>query len=168
MIIVTLEIQNTIKPIACDDEAKFLQLSSEVQYYEIRRMLGVPFYNDMLANVATDKYVKLINGDDWQVSGNMYSHAGLKKVIAYINYSKWVYLSELIESYTGVVMQRNDYANKANEGYIKRLSDEAFQIAMDEWQLIKQYLSYKNDVYPLFYCNSNTTKKPIITNIRRY
>lgn len=167
--IVTLTIQQTIKPVVVDDVDKFEQLSFEVQQFEISKLLGDALYNDMLDNITDAKYVKLITGDSWTVNGRKYVHNGLQTVIAYINYSKWLYRSQVIESYTGAVIQKSDYADRAQEGYIKQLSDEARQYAMEEWAKVEQYIIDHADDYP-YYCTSESRKttKPIVTTLRRY
>jgi len=146
--IITLAEQLAIKPIAVDDEAKYYQLADEVQEYELRKLIGEPLYNDMLDNLALPKYEKLIEGDTWTYGGYRYTHKGLKFVLAYLIYSKWVYRSMLIETNTGVVLQTSEYNEKASEGYIKRLSDEATQIAMDEMSKIKRYIEANIGDYP--------------------
>jgi len=168
--LITYREQQTIKSIAIDDTAKYNELVIEAQEFELKKALSEPLYNDMLDNIYDEKYQKLLNGDSWISEGNKYTHKGMKFVLAYLVYSRWIRRAHVIDSYTGLVQQRSDYAEHISEGTIKQLSSDAYEVAINALNETIAYIKFYQNLYDKYICANSESKyrNPRIWNIRRY
>lgn len=151
MAILTFEQQQAIKPISVNNEDDYTQLEKEVEDYELSKLLGYAFFQDVSENPTN--YVDLLDGCSFEdIRGITVNHVGLRKVLAYLVYSKYVGSSFVKDTFTGFVQKTRQDSETIGEGTRKRLMQESYEIAMNYFELIKMYIELNNDTYPLWSC----------------
>ena len=167
-LLLTYSQQIAIKKISANNQAKYDQIATEVENSELIDLLGVAQVQDLQNNPTTAANINLLNGSTFvDCRGNTVTQKGLRYVIAYLNYSKYLGESYVTDSFTGFVTKNRPDAELLSEGQTKRLMDTARKIAMTAFELIKEFLIKNNNVYPLY--NQNFTNKvytPKISGLR--
>lgn len=157
MALTNFAIQQTIKPISPNKATGFDIICSEVEQVYLPKILGITMYSDLLANGAN--YTDLIEGSNFVVNGVQYSHRGLKYILCYYNYAKYIKNAHLADSFTGLVVQNRDETTHVSSAEIERFSIESIEIANTAWLLTKFYLDNNISLYPYWYCGDS---KPIL------
>lgn len=159
--------QQQIRPISSNFVNKFEQLSVEVESLELDKLLGYAFYQAVYASPTS--YDDLLNGCSFEdYNGNIVTHRGLKYVLAYLNFAKYISESYVQDTFTGFVQKTRTDSERISSGDIKRLQQEAREIAFNAFSLIRIYLNKNYDLYPLWGCDSDVkTYKPIVYGIKK-
>jgi hypothetical protein len=153
--ILTFQKQQTIKAISANNEHQYDQLAEEIEQTELRDLLGVAFLQQVQNNPTT--YKDLIEGSTFtNCSGITLTHKGLEYVLAYLNYAKYIGQSFINDTFSGFTVKQMDDSSPINEGTMKRLINDNRKIAMNEWEIVKEYLNAQN--FELW--NSIKSKKP--------
>ena len=161
--------QQTIKKISANNEAKYTQLATEVEDVELRDLLGTALLQDLQANPTSEANVKLLDEYEFEdCNGNTVKHKGLRYVLAYFNYAKYVGSSFIVDTFSGFKQQNTPNSDPVSEGTMKRLQTENNKIAMRSWELIKEYLDLNYTDYPLWnYTKSKNPTMPKFTFLRK-
>lgn len=156
--------QQATKKISANNSSKYDQLALEVENKELSDLLGVALLQDLQTNPTLARNLLLLNGDTFtDCNGNSIRHRGIRFVLAYINYSRYIGESFINDTFTGFVTKTRPDSELLSEGNIKRLQLENRSIALKEWEIIKEYLDLKTDVYTLWMCTSK--RKPFTPRI---
>lgn len=156
--------QQAIKAISPNNQAKYNQLATEVEENELRSLLGVALLQDIQdAPTSADNATLLDGGTFTDYNGNTLRFRGLRQVLAYLNYSRYIGESFVNDTFTGMVQKTRPDSELLSEGTMKRLQNENRAIAMTEWELIKRYLDDNTDLYPKW--GDSATKKPFTPRI---
>jgi hypothetical protein len=145
--------QIAIKKMSANNQQKYAALAGEVEELELKELLGIALLQDLQTNPGTASNLLLLNGTSFtNYMGQTVSHKGLRYVIAYLNYSKYIGESYVNDTYTGVVSKRREESELLSEGSIKRLQDQARRQGLMEWKIIKDYLNCNTSLFPLWLC----------------
>jgi len=168
MALLTIVQQQAIKPISGNWAASikitggvnnFTQLQIEVEEKELKKLLGLAFLQAIQANPTDANYVKLLDGTTFEdCEGNNVSFKGLRYVLSYMNYSKYVSESHFGDTYSGMVQKTRNETTPLNSGDIKRTQLDSQEIALSDFEIIKDYLNENTSTFPLW--NSIKSKKP--------
>jgi len=151
--------QQAIKKISANNQSKYDQLAAEVEENELRKLLGVALLQDVQDNPTTAENVVLLDGGTFtDCDENEIRFRGVRYILAYLNYSRYIGESFVNDTFTGMVQKTRADAELLSEGTMKRLQNENREIALAEWDLVKKFLDAEYESYPLW--NSNKTKKP--------
>lgn len=162
--------QQALKAISANNQSKYTQIATEVENNELRQLIGAAFLNDLQINYATLWNGKLLNGDSYNdCAGNAVKHRGLKFVLSYLNYVKYLNVSDVADTFTGFVAKTHENAQPLAEGRIIRLQNDAKNIALSEFEMIKQYLDLNAVNFPYWYYSTPNKKiyTPVFTGIRK-
>jgi hypothetical protein len=168
-LLLTYSQQQAIKKISENNEAKYNQLASEVEETELRSLLGVALLQNLQTNPTESANVILLDGGSYEnYLGQTITFKGLRYVLAYLNYSKYIGQSFVNDTYTGFTRKNHPDADAISEGTIKRLQGENRAIAMSEWELIHEFLRLNSDDYSLWiYFKSKKPFTPRISGVRK-
>lgn len=159
--------QQEIKPCSANNLEEWMQFRNEVVRSELRRLLGPV----MAANItaAPENFTALLEGDTLEYCGSEITHAGLRFVLAYMVYARYVTEQHLKDTFTGVVKKSRSEAESAGDGELRRLERGALQIANDEFVLVDLYLCQNATLYPDYKKNikSPSRGKKIFEGIRK-
>jgi len=178
MALLTLTQQQQHKPISpnwanyvkfAGGKTNFEQLQSEVEESELKRLLGAAFLLDIQTNPTDAIYVDLLDGKIFEnASGNNLKFNGLRYMLAFMNWSKHVSESHVADTFGGMVQKNRQESTPLTSGDIKRLQNDAREIALQDFEIMKIYLNDNATIYPLWNC---TTKRklytPKITGVKR-
>lgn len=160
-LILPFESQQLIKPMSLNNEDKYNQIAREVESLELDKLLGYAFYQDVSAN--QEDYSDLLNGSQFMdKQNNLVYHKGLRYVLAYLNYAKYIGESYVVDTFTGFVQKTRPDSERISTGDIKRLQQENREIGFNAFELIRMFLNKSNEnnpkLYPLW---NNTSDKKI-------
>lgn len=166
-LLLKLSEQQNIKPLTANNEGKYNQLASEVESLDIDKLLGSAFYQAVSASPSS--YSDLLNGATFEDNyGNTVTHKGLKYVIAFLNYAKYIGESYVFDTYSGFVQKNRPDSERISSGDIKRLQQENREIAFNAFELIRLFLNKNKETYPLWNCGSDKkTYKPIFYGVKK-
>ncbi len=160
MALLTLAQQQAIKPISSNwanyikitgGITNFEQLQKEVEEKEFRILLGIAFTQDIQNNPLTTSNAKLLDGGTYVNScSETITFKGLRFVLAFMNWSKYVGESFVSDTFTGMVKKNREESESLSSGDIKRLQLDAREIALQEWEIIKDFLCLNSNDYPLW------------------
>jgi hypothetical protein len=157
--ILTYSQQIAIKKISANNQSRYAAIELEVENSELMEMVGVALLQDLQQNASTDLNVKLLDGTTFvNCSGHTVYHKGLRYVLAFLVYSRYVTESLVNDTMTGFVQKTRPDAELLSDGRLRQLQETARKIALCEWQIIKEYLNLNSTDYPLWI--STETKKP--------
>ena len=174
MALLTLAQQNSIKAISQNWASStkvtgginnFDQLEAEVEEKELKILLGLALLQDVQTNPTVGSNPDLLDGASFKdCAGNTVTHKGLRYVIAYLNWEKYVGESFVSDTYTGMVKKNRDEAQSLSSGDIKRLQQSSREIALQEFELIKDYLNQNTTDFPLWI--SSKSKSPYVPKFK--
>lgn len=149
--------------------SNFEQLEKEVEQKELKQLLGVALLQDLQANPGTAANIELLDGASFvDCNNNTINQLGLRFVLAYLNHSKYIPVSGIESTFTGLVQKNRNETQNISDGKESKLQLDSREIALQEFQLIKQFLNENSDDYPLWICGK--TKQiytPIIRAVKK-
>jgi len=159
--------QQGIKPFSKNSETGYPVIANEVEQLELSKMLGRSFYQAVAAR--PEDYTDLLDGVTYtDCDNNEVSTIGLRYVLAYLNYSKYVGTNHLKDTFSGHRIKSIPESTPITQGDINRLQSENRTIALYEWENIKEYLNLNYTLYPLWgYKSNKMIEKPTIYSIRK-
>jgi len=156
--LLTYSQQIAIKKISSNNQSKFDELCREVENTDLKDLLGLALLQDLQTNPNTTANDNLLDGTSFT---NKYSQdvtfKGIRYVLAYLIHSRYIGESMAADTFTGMVRKQHENADPLSEGAIKRLQATSKEIALSEFELIKEYLDLNYTTYPLW-IKANSTK----------
>lgn len=167
-LLVTWAQQQAIKPFSVNNSSKYDQLAAEVESLEVDKLLGPAFYQAVAAAPTDENYVKILNAYTFtRADESTITHKGLRYVIAYLNFAKYIGESYIADTFTGFVQKTRPDSQQISSGDIKRLQQENREIAFNAFALIKEYLDLNTATYTLWTSESNKrTSKPVFYGLK--
>jgi len=158
--------QQSVKPIAANNESRFAQWSEEVQERELKKLIGTKLYQDLVNNSTSAIYLELLNGGTFVANDFTYTQLGLRYVLAFFIYSEYLSDSKLQDTFAGFVKKNIPESRQAEIGEIKAKQNRARQLAFGAWEEIKLFLDNNTDTYEYWECaNVRKIYPPEITKI---
>jgi hypothetical protein len=147
-----------LKPISSNvSELKALKpFILEAQEFELRPFLGEEFYiafkDDFDASPSLSTYEDLFNGVTYTYSGKQYQHEGLKAMLIYYAYARYLSNSQSHSTAFGMVQKVNENSQPISEKTLTRLVSQAVAGAKVYEQRVKDYLIRNSATYTLYEC----------------
>jgi len=136
-------------------DAKLEDIIIQTQIDDIRPLLGDKLFNDLMNN--TDDYDTLMDGGVYTYNGITYQNYGLKAVIAYYVYARYMMFGAVTDTPFGLVEKLNAQDSKPVDYPIKKsLYTSNRQSAFNIWLTVHDYLIRTNNV---LYANVCITKR---------
>jgi hypothetical protein len=146
------ERQREIKSIK--DEKQFHQIACEVEDLELIKLIGLDLLQHLQNTPTEANNKKLLDGCSYvNALGNTVTHKGLRYILAYFNYSRYLETSYVTDTATGFVEKIRTDAENISDGKIKRLQENARSLALTAWEYTEEYIVLNALVYPLYYAN---------------
>lgn len=116
----------------------------EAQEVDIKNLLGNALYNalvlDYEASPSLGTYSDLFNGSSWTCSDKTYYHRGIKVVLIYFAYARYLINSPLESTAFGTVVKKDQYSEVQDQKALQRNYDETIKLALAFWEDVKKYL----------------------------
>ena len=136
-------------------DAKLEDIIIQTQIDDIRPLLGDKLFNDLMNN--TDDYDTLMDGGVYTYNGITYQNYGLKAVIAYYVYARYMMFGSVTDTPFGLVEKLNAQDSKPVDYPIKKsLYTSNRQSAFNIWLTVHDYLIRTNNE---LYANVCITKR---------
>lgn len=120
------------------NEDKLNEMILDAQIQDLAPLLGEKLFNKLLT--VPEAFEELLSGGIYEKDGISYTNYGLKMVLAYFAYARYIMFSSLIDTPFSVVEKLNSDSRPAEASAKKTVytlnRDNAFQI----WDNVKNYL----------------------------
>ena len=144
--------QQTIKPISPNfPQPEFSQIAEEVQVEDLQKILGFEFYQDIVQNPTTTANAALLNGGTYTYNSTQYFYEGLKHVLAYFFYARYIRQSFKKDTYGGFVGKEFEESRKLNNGDESNLYNINRRLAFKYWEECLCFIKANPSDYPYFY-----------------
>lgn len=164
--LVTFDIQKTIKPVSSNNQAIFEQISEEIENYYLPHYLGRSFAYDVQTNPGD--YTALLEGVEFDdCGGNPIKFKGLYYVLAYFIYAEYLEKTKYKDTNTGFVTKTREEAAVITQGQEEKLKNYNRRLAESEVEVMEMYLNENTDIYTLWKCNIKKPYTPRLTSIKK-
>ncbi|WP_129714670.1 DUF6712 family protein [Pedobacter sp. SYP-B3415] len=166
LLITTADIRE-IRPIAqaIDDINKVEPFIAEAQQVELKDLLGVEFFYAVLA--SPDSYQTLLSGGTYNTSqGHAIAFNGLKTVLAYFSYARFLMNDNMKHTNAGFVNKVNQFSQPASQSQITAKYQDARSMAFSHWSDVILYLDTNRQQYPLWRSGCTTKTNNIRSTAR--
>jgi len=148
----TLTEQQTIKPVSGNFPlAKFDQMATETQVEDLQKLLGYDFYQDIIQNPTSTANAALLAGGTYTYNSVTYIFAGLKYVLAYLLFARYIKQSGISDTFGGMVKKNFEDSRELNNGDEKNLHNDFRKIAFKYWDECKCYIYAHSTDFPYYY-----------------
>lgn len=138
-----------ISKTAYDD--KLNEQIKDAQLLDIQPLIGERLYNKIMD--SPEDYAELLSGGQYNYNGTAYTNYGLKMVLAYYAYSRYIMFGFAIDTPTGFREKTNDNSIPIENASKKTLYTLNREAAAQVWENVKNYLTRTNN--PDFnYCHT--------------
>ena len=121
------------------NDAKLNEMILDAQILDLQPLLGESLYNKILASPAD--YEALLGGGIYEVDGIGYTNYGLKMVLAYFAYARYVMFASVTDTPFSVVEKLNPDSRPAETSAKKALYTLNREAAFQLWENVKRYLT---------------------------
>lgn len=135
--------QQEIKPIDENNAHLFDQIQSEVQNHDLQKLIGFEFFNELFQNIGD--YTSLLDGGVYIYKDTNYSFNGLKYVLAYLFFARYIRESRVNDTFSGFVTHTAEGMQPITSNEIVNLENRYREIAVTEWEACKHYLKSTED-----------------------
>lgn len=133
----------------------------DAQLFDLKGVLGNEMYWDLVADLgaspALQKYANLWNEATWTFSGHTYKHLGLKSVLCFWAYARYMAENNETDSALGLINPISKPAlgigtitSQADENAVGRRVNSARSGAFSLMNDIEYYLYFNIELYPLW------------------
>lgn len=141
---------------------------SDAQFVDVQKLMGLDFFNDLIRNHSSENYQTLLNGGVYQYDGQTYTNYGLKSVIVYYAYARYILMGSQVDTPFG--FQEKNAPNSVSVSYQEKKS--VFKMnentAFNHWENVRRFIVRNEELYPLWDNDCVGTKKSFrISKIKR-
>ncbi len=94
--------------IGCSDK-DFNRYIEEAQEFDLRPLVCEDFFNSLLINHAAPAWQELLEESNYEHLGENYQHSGLKKVLSYFAYSRYILKHNITDSSHNFVIKKTPH-----------------------------------------------------------
>lgn len=132
----------------------------EAQEFDLRPFVGESFYLEIVAQFPTlpSPFDDLWNGVKYTYQGDEYQHEGLRAVLVYHSYARYVSEGNIHSTPAGFVKKTNNFSESVGEKTISRLISQARAGATAHESRVLDYLIRNKTLFPDFKCPGTKNK----------
>lgn len=151
MPLITLADVRALKPVSRNNnnnvEFRYNSAIEESEFKDVRPLLGVKLYQDLIQNSGDANYQALLNGGSYVFENFTYDNPGLNRVLIEFAYARIIFLStETMTPYGPGVKQYKD-TESTPRNRAKELMTEQKKVAMEYWAEVENFLNRNSDDY---------------------
>lgn len=138
------------------DQTRIEPYIQEAQYSDLRPLLNDVLYLDFLKKVNDttapeyQAYQDLLNGREYVHDGNTLEYPGLKPMIAYYTYARFITKNPVHITRFGAMQKVNDQSEPVDPALLKINVNEARSLGLMYQDQAKEFLDRNIDTYPLW------------------
>lgn len=166
-IITILDIQD-FKPLSknTDTEKKVDPFIFEAQEFDLRPFMGDEFYlklvSEFQAPWADPNYENLYKGNVWTKNGKTYENPGLRAVLVYFSYARYLNKANTNSTAFGMVGKTNPDSTPITDRTIDRLVGQAMNGAKAYLNRVEFFINCNPTLFPEYTCGIESNKSGAI------
>lgn len=136
----------------CNTEKLQISINEAIEF-DLHPILCDFFYAvDDHWNDTSGAYYDLINGSEYiNCKGNLVRHAGLKQVLAYFSYARYIVINNFDDTPNGQVTKDNAWSIPKPLNELQNFSTKYSNMAREMWNRVEEYLCLQGpSVFPTF------------------
>jgi hypothetical protein len=141
-----------------------LNYEKEAIQFDLMPLLGAAFWHDIETNPLTTANALLLNGGTYMVNGDTIPFSGLKAVLVYFSYARYVAQNNIQDTPSGQHRLQSDWTVPPSVKEMQLKIDQIKSGAVAYWNQCEAFLNENQANYPLWKkCrqNSKTTSQKI-------
>lgn len=123
---------------------------SDAQFVDVQKLMGIDFFNDLLRNDTQAIYQTLLNGGDYTYNNKTYTNVGLKSVIVFYAYSRYLMFGSNVQTPFGLVQKQGNNSQEISFAEKKTMSKMNEQTAYNYWENVRLFIERNKTDYPLW------------------
>jgi hypothetical protein len=162
-IITILDIQE-FKPLSknTDTDKKVKPFIQEAQEFDLRPFMGDEFYLELINQVQNTfpnpNYKDLFDGSIWTKGGRTYENPGLRAVLVYYSYARYLNKANTNSTAFGMVGKENPDSSPITDRTIDRLVSQSMNGAKAYLNRVEYYINCNKDLFPEYDCGVDLQK----------
>ncbi|WP_462250427.1 DUF6712 family protein [Ekhidna sp.] len=134
-----------------DNDPKILTYIDDAQLKDVRPLFTYEFWKVITGGVGDGGVIDdLLNGGDYEYSGNTYENPGLKDVIARYTYARYSMFGHKMDTRYGGIVKTNQDARETSYQEKKDTYNDNRLTGWSQWELVREFLSRKSSDYPFW------------------
>lgn len=134
-----------------DDAARINPYIAQAQQFDVKPLLGELLFKDLIDNPTTTENELLLSGGSYTYQSANYDFAGLKAVIIFFAYARFLENQNINITRFGIVFKNNaDVSERVDEKTLQRLVQQSRNQAQAYWDECGKYLQRNAGLYPLW------------------
>lgn len=161
--------QREYKPFSEKNVTRFNQLREECIVKDLTELLGASLVSAIVANPTSQRVLNILDAYNFTgLDGFEKSHPGLRCILSYFIYARYIGESDVSDTFTGLVRKSRTESEPIGDGRIRMMQGEAREIAIVRFALIKEFLELNLAVYPEWNAGAARINfKPRMINLRK-
>lgn len=132
------------------DTGALEQAGLDAQFVDVQKLLGSEFYNDLVRNSTNTVYQTLLNGGEYLSSGITYTNVGLKSVIVFYGYARYVLFGSVQDTPFSFINKETNDSSRVEFSEKKNIAKNNENIAFNYWESVRAFLDRNSNDYPLW------------------
>jgi len=140
--------QQTIKPISKNRLNDFDKLAEETQLSDLQPLMGFDFFQDIIQNPTATWNASLLTGGSYTYNSLPYVYSGLKYVLAYFLYARYIEQSGEFDTFSGLAKKNMQDSEHADIGVIKNRINSVRKLANNYWTECDKFILANSANFP--------------------
>jgi NMD protein affecting ribosome stability and mRNA decay len=141
------------------DETVVNRAIRDAQNTDIVSLLGFEFYSYIINNLDDVDVLALLDGDTYEYDSKTYFNVGLKQVVAYYAYAKYILVAGQKDTPFGLVQKNSQNSEHISTARIKEIATSTKQSAYEYWVQVQLFLDRNSANYPLWSSSCSVSKR---------
>ena len=122
----------------------------DAQVFDLQKLLGANFFNDLVENYTSTDYQTLLNGGTYVFKTVTYTNYGLKAVLVHYAYARYVRFGHNIDTPLGIVVKLSENSEQSSVADKKASYTDNQTLAFNYWENVRTFLDRNRSTYTLF------------------
>lgn len=122
----------------------------DAERLDLRPLLGELLYRDLVENATDQKYLDLLDENNYSYQGDNYSHGGLKEILSLYAWSRYVMFGSFTDTSFGHVKKKTQDSEPLSYQEKKSIYTQDTQTALTLWGDVERFIIRNSETYPLF------------------
>ena len=145
---------------------EFNRFIREAQMFDLKGLVCESFYQDLTNETPVRDYTLLLEGGSYTFEGKKYEFAGLKAVLSYFAYARYVFVGHQVDTPMGIKVKENQDGETVSQTERRDVRTMYKQQADLLWQDCERYLERNKALFPEYSCNSGCNESNRINKHR--
>nr|DAX78243.1 MAG TPA: hypothetical protein [Caudoviricetes sp.] len=121
-------------------EEDFNRFIREAQMFDLKGLVSEAFFQDLTSETPVRDYTLLLEGGSYTFEGKKYEFAGLKAVLAYFAYARYIFVGHQVDTPMGIKVKENQDGETISQTERRDVRTMYKQQADMLWEDCKKYL----------------------------